>query len=82
MLCLRQVEPGSDRFDRSAASTGRRRPAALIVSAAAIYVREDRRDAEHVRDIVESIARIVGRQQGRFDVEREQVVDGVLYRSS
>ena len=44
---------------------------------------QSRRNAQSVRDIVESFARIVGGQQrGRVDIEREQIADGVRILSA
>ena len=59
--------------DRQAADLLRRRQIAL---------EQRRRDLQHVGDVVEAVARIVGRQQRRDvdvgDVERQQVAHGVL----
>ena len=55
--------------DRDGADPPRRRQVAL---------HQHRRDAEHVADVVEAVARVVDRQQRRdVDVEVEQVADGV-----
>ena len=43
-----------------------------------IALEQDRRDAERVRDVVEAVRRVVGRQhRRRVDLEREQIADGV-----
>ena len=44
-----------------------------------VALEQRRRHAEHVGDVVEAVARIVGRQQGGgIDVERQQIADRVL----
>ena len=56
--------------DGQAADFGRRRDVAL---------EQRRRHAQHVGDVVEAVARVVGRQQGRgVHVERQQIADRVL----
>ncbi len=75
---LRSILPDAERFARGTdvrVADGER---ADLSSRIHIAFEQHRRDSEHIADIVETVCRIVGRQENRrIDFERQQIPDHV-----
>ena len=78
MLALRHVRRGAEDARRRIGVRIPQRQRGHDAGRAEVALEQGRRHAEDVGVVVESVARIVGRQQHRgIDLERQQVADGV-----
>ena len=78
VFLLGEVRPDADRFAAGRSAGVPDRQAADLLRRGDVSVQERRREVAH-RHVVEPVAGLVGRQQGRgIDIQRQEVADGVL----
>ena len=76
---LGQVGGEAERLGRRRGDRPPDGEAADLLGGRQVALEQGRRDAEHPRDVVEPVAAVVGRQQGRgVDVQRQQVANDVV----